>query len=114
MLPLPQLKALAQSLMRTPEYTEMMQHRKKVMENAALGRQMLAFEREHARLMNLNLPAADTSARLKQLFQNYRGFLENKDVQSFMAATHRYQRMISDCVAQLNRFLDINSGIGRY
>jgi cell fate (sporulation/competence/biofilm development) regulator YlbF (YheA/YmcA/DUF963 family) len=110
MKPLKELKELAHALTQTTEYAEMIRYRKKVMENTVLGRQMLAFEREHARLENLNLPAADTSARLKKLYEGCKDFFENADIQNLLAATQRYQRMISDCITYLNRFLDVNNG----
>ncbi|MFZ5974787.1 MAG: YlbF family regulator [Bacillota bacterium] len=109
MIPAQELKALAYALMQTPEYTQMLRERKKVMENAKLGRQMLSFEKEHAQLINLNFPATDMSARFKKLYQNYKEFLDDKDVQAFIAATRRYQSLISDCITQLNRLLDINN-----
>lgn len=109
MLPRKELQELARVLKTVPEYTEMMQQRKKIMSNQRLNRIMISFEREYIWLLNLDLSEEDKAARLKKLYLNYKDFLKQEEVRNFIEATHRYQKIISDCVRFLNGLLDVSN-----
>ncbi|MGI5849335.1 MAG: YlbF family regulator [Christensenellales bacterium] len=109
MVPNKELQELAQALKRSAEYNEIMRLRKKVLEHPRYGRQMLIFEREHGRIHGMNLQAAELSARLKKLYDDFKDLLQEEDVRKFMEAGRAYQKMISESIAYLNRVLD--SGI---
>ena len=109
MIPGKELSDLVRALMQTAEYTEMMRVRKKVMENVQVARQMTAFEREHSRLHAMNLSEAEHTSRLKKLYADYGALLEREDIKGFTAAVRQYQKMVSDCIAYLNRHLNMGS-----
>ncbi|MEZ4357995.1 MAG: YlbF family regulator [Eubacteriales bacterium] len=111
MLPKKELQELARVLKVMPEYTGMVQQRKKIMSDQRLNRMMISFEREYIWLLNANLPDEDKAARFKKLYLNYKDFLKQEEVTSFIEATHKYQKTISECIHYLNVLLDVsNSG----
>ena len=111
MLPRKELQELARALKTTPEYTEMVQQRKKIMLNQRLNRMMISFEREYIWLLNLDLSEEDKATRLNKLYLNYKDFLKQEEVRSYIEATHRHQKVISDSIRFLNGLLDVsNSG----
>lgn len=106
MIPNKELQELAQALKRSAEYNEMTQLRRRVLEHPRFGRQMLMFEREHARLYSLGLQQADIALREKKLYMDYRAMLAEEEVKRFIESTHAYQKMISESIAYLNRLLE--------
>ena len=54
MVPQKELQELARAMKQSDEYMQMMKIRNKIMSEPVLGRQMLAFEREQARLIQSN------------------------------------------------------------
>ncbi len=108
MIPNKELQDLAQALKRSAEYIEMMQVRRRVLENPRFGRQMLMFERERARLYSLGLQREDVAQREKKLFADHRALLAEEEVKRFIEATHTYQNMISESIEYLNRMLEVN------
>lgn len=112
MVPQKELQELARAMKQSDEYMQMIKLRNKIMSEPALGRQMLAFERDQARLIKSNMSDTDVSTRFKQLNTQYKAMLEREDVKGFVTAATRYQKMVTDSFATLNRMLDIN-GTGR-
>lgn len=106
MMPSKELSALVRALMQTPEYTEMMRVRKKVMENMQLARYMNTFEREHARIQGLNITEAERAERLKRLSADYSPMLEREEVKGFTTAVRQYQKMLTESIAYINHHLD--------
>ncbi len=106
MIPNKELQELAQALKRSAEYGEMMRLRRKVMEHPRYGRQMLMFEREHARLYNLGMQQADIELRLKKLYSDYRAVLAEEDVKKFIESTRAFHRMVGESIAYLNRLVE--------
>ena len=112
MVPQKELQELARAMKQSDEYTQMIKSRNKILSDPMVGRQMLAFEREQSRLIQSNVADTDLSTRFKQLNTQYRTMLEREDVRNFVAAASRYQKLVTDSFAALNRMLDIN-GTGR-
>jgi hypothetical protein len=110
MMPQKELQELANALKTTEEYERMIASRRNVMKK--YQQIMTAFEREHAQLYRQKLPEAEMIARLKSLFDKYKDFLGNEDVHKFLEAARAYHRLVSECMAQLNRLLDAE-GPGR-
>jgi cell fate (sporulation/competence/biofilm development) regulator YlbF (YheA/YmcA/DUF963 family) len=108
MIPNKELQELAQALKRSAEYNEMMQLRRHVLEHPRFGRQMLMFEREHARLYSLGLAQAEAELRQKKLYAEYRALLAEEEVKRFIESTRAYQRMVSESIAYLTRLLETN------
>lgn len=106
MIPNKELTELAQALKRSSEYTEMMQLRRRILEHPRLGRQMMMFEREHARLYNLGLQQVDIEQRLRKLYTDYKALLDEPEVKKFIESTHVYQKMIGECISYLNKNLE--------
>lgn len=113
-MPSKELMELVRALTQTPEYTEMMRVRKRVMENMQVARQMSAFEREHARLYGMGISEAERAERLKKLYADYSPLLEREDVKGFTAAVRQYQKMVSESIAYLNRHLDLTNQTRSY
>jgi cell fate (sporulation/competence/biofilm development) regulator YlbF (YheA/YmcA/DUF963 family) len=109
MIPNKELQELAQALKRSAEYSEMMQLRRRVLEHPRFGRQMMMFEREHARLYGLGLPQPEIELRQKKLYADFRALLAEEEVKRFFEASHIYQKMISESITYLNRQLDARS-----
>lgn len=110
MTPNKELQELANALRKTPEYEQMMSRRKDIM--TKYRQMMTGFEREHTQLYRQNLPEADMIARLKALYEKYKGFLEQQDVRGFLEAARNYQKLVSESIAYLNRLLEAD-GPGR-
>lgn len=109
MIPSKELQELAQALKRSAEYVEMMQLRRRVIENPKFGRQMLMFERERARLYSMGLQREEVAQREKKLFADYRALLAEDEVKKFIEATRVYQNMITESMEYLNRLLENRS-----
>lgn len=101
-----ELQQLAAALKSTQEYTKMVALRKKIMADPSMGRLMMTFEKEHMRVLNLDLPEAETAARLQKLYADYASFLEKQDVRDYVKATQDYQIMIAENIKFLNSLLD--------
>ncbi len=110
MVPNKELQELANALKHTSEYEKMMTLRRNVTNK--YRQQMMGFEREHSRLYRQNLPEADMVARLKELYMQYKDFLEKEDVRGFLEAARTYQKLVSECITYLNRLLE-SDGPGR-
>ena len=108
MIPNKELLELAQALKRSAEYTEMMRLRRRVVGHPRYGRQALFFEREHARLYNMGLPEAEMALRIKKLYTDFRDLLQEEEVKRFVESTRIYQKLIMDCIAYLNRNLEVS------
>lgn len=100
-----ELQELAQALKATQEYAEMAALRKKIMGNPALGRQMMSFEREHSRLLGLELSEQEAAQRLDKLYAEYKGFLGHQDVKAYVKSAQGYQAMIAENIKFLNGLL---------
>ncbi len=109
-----QLQELANVLKATPEYTEMVRQRRKIMSNQALNRLMQSFEKEHRRLLNLDLSEKDTAAQLEKLYTDNKRFLENEDIRRYIKTTQNYQRTISENINYLNMLLDTGNVGNQY
>lgn len=114
MLAKKELQELAHVLKTAPEYTEMVRQRRKIMGNPRLSRQMLNFEREHTRLINLNLTVEEVNTRLEKLHEVYKDFFEQQDIKEYIEATQNYQKMIFESIDYLNSLLDISNGSKSY
>ena len=110
MMPNKELQELANALKHTSEYEQMVKLRRNVTNN--YRQHMMSFEREHTRLYRQNLPEAEMVARLKELYVQYKGFLEKEEVRSFLEAARTYQKLVSECIAYLNRLLE-SEGSGK-
>jgi cell fate (sporulation/competence/biofilm development) regulator YlbF (YheA/YmcA/DUF963 family) len=106
MIPNKELQDFARALKQTEEYTLMIKHRSKIMSDPMTSRQMMAFEREQARLIQSNIPETDMATRMKQLHTQYKALMDKEDVKNFLAAAGRYQKMIADSFVALNRALE--------
>lgn len=101
-----QLEELAAVLKAAPEYTEMVQQRGKIMSNPTLSRQLQGFEKEHRRLLSLDLPEKEAAAQFEKLYAGNKSFLENEDIKRYIQAAQNYQKMISDNFNYLNMLLE--------
>jgi hypothetical protein len=101
-----ELQGLAQALKATPEYVGMADQRRKLMRDPALGRQMMSFEKEHTRLLNMDLREEEASSRLDKLYAEYKGFLEHQDVKIYIQAALGYQSMVAENIKFLNGLLE--------
>jgi cell fate (sporulation/competence/biofilm development) regulator YlbF (YheA/YmcA/DUF963 family) len=110
MVPQKELQELANALKKTGEYENMMQNRRNVMNK--YRQMMTGFEREHAQLYRQKLSEEEMISRLKALYAKYQDFLGKDDVLQFLEAARTYQKLVSECVAQLNRLLEAD-GPGR-
>lgn len=113
MLPKKQLQELANALKASPEYTDTMRLRRRIMESA-MGRTMQSFEHEHTRVLNLGLPEKDAAERLKKLYTDYGAFLDQPAVKEYVRASQGYQKTISESFEYLNSLLDMSSPASRY
>lgn len=100
-----ELQELAQALKATREYAEMTSLRKKISGSPALGRQMMGFEREHARLLGLQLSEQEAAQRLDKLYADYKGFLAHQDVKAYVKSAQNYQDVIAENIKFLNGLL---------
>jgi cell fate (sporulation/competence/biofilm development) regulator YlbF (YheA/YmcA/DUF963 family) len=91
-----ELQELAQALKATQEYADMAGQRRKIMRDPSLGRQMQSFEREHTRILNLELGEQEVVTRLEKLYAQYKGFLEHQDVRTYIKSTESYQKMVAE------------------
>ncbi len=114
MLPKKELQDLANALKATQEFNEMVNQRRLIMKNPRLGRVMINFEREHARIMHHDFPEDQVSSHLKKLFNDNKAFLEAGEVKAYMKATQGYHSMVTQCVDYLNGLLDVNQTIKTY
>lgn len=114
MLPKKELQELADALKATPEFSEMVKQRRFILRNPRLGRAMMNFEREHARIMRHDFPEDQVSSHLKNLFNENKAFLEAGEVKAYMKATQGYHNMVTQCVDYLNGLLDVNQSIKPY
>jgi hypothetical protein len=114
MLPKIELQALANALRATQEFNEMINQRRLIMRNPRLGRTLMNFEREHARIMHHDFPEDQVASHLKALFNENKAFLESAEVKAYMKATQEYHQMVTQCVDYLNGLLDINQAIKPY
>jgi cell fate (sporulation/competence/biofilm development) regulator YlbF (YheA/YmcA/DUF963 family) len=106
MLAKKQLQELAIALKATPEYTEMIRQRRKIMSSPPLSRLMQNFEKEHRRLLNLDLPEKEAAAKLEKLYTDNRNFLESEDIRRYIKTTRDYQKMVLENINYLNMMLD--------
>lgn len=111
MIPKPQLHELAKALRATPEYTQMAQLRAQLLSDPQLGRQMQAFEREHAQLLALDLPEEQINKRLKTLYETNKAFLDTPQIKQYSNATQSYHNMIAQSIGYLNDLLDMRQKI---
>lgn len=102
-----ELQQLATALKSAKEYTDMASLRKSIMNSPGLSKLMANFEREHSRLISLNLSDADAAARFKKLYSDYEGFLEKQEIKNYIKATQAYHNMIAENISYLNSLLDI-------
>jgi hypothetical protein len=106
-----QLEELASALKAAPEYAEMVRQRGRIMGNPTLSRLLQGFEREHRRLLGLDLPEKEAAAQFEKLYTDNKNFLENEDIRRYIKAAKDYQKMISENVNYLNMLLEAgNSG----
>lgn len=108
MLPKKELMALAGALKATPEYGDMIRQRRLIMQNPRMGRMVLMFEREHARIMRHDFPEEQAAPQLRSLYNDNKGFLEAAEIKAYMKAAQEYQRMVTQCVDYLNGLLDFS------
>lgn len=109
MIPGRELQELAQALLKTSEYSEMIKSRKKILDNPLLSKQMLEFEKEQIRILNSNMPNENISEQLKRLRVKYRNFIEHSDVGNFINAANACQKMIDNCCVTLNKAIEIHN-----
>lgn len=102
-----ELQELASALKATQEYSELAGRRRKIMSSPGMGRQMQSFEREHTRLLNLELNERDASERLNKLYAEYKSFLEHQDLRAYIKAAHDYQSMVAENMKFLNSLLEV-------
>lgn len=114
MLPKKELQELANTLKATPEFNEMIKQRRLIIQNPRLGRVMMNFEREHARIMHHDFPEDQVASHLKNLFNQNKAFLETAEVKAYMKATQEYHQMVTQCVDYLNGLLDVSQTIKPY
>ena len=88
----------------------MMKHRSKIMSDPMMSRQMMAFEREQARLMQSNISENDLATRMKQLHTQYKPLMDREDMKNFVSSAGKYQKMVTDSFAALNRALEGGTG----
>ena len=110
MLPKKELQELAHALKTTPEYTEMVRRRRRIMGNPRLSRVMMYFEREHARVLHIELSESEYAARLKKLYANYKGFFALEDVRQYIEAAKNYQKIIEQSIDYLYVLMEIKYG----
>lgn len=108
MLPKNELTALASALKATSEYNEVIKQRRSIMKNSRLGRILMNFEREHARIINHDFSEAQVAPNLKNLFSENKAFLETTEIKAYMQAAQEYHHMITQCVNYLNSLLDVS------
>lgn len=114
MLPKKELQDLADALKATAEFSEMVKQRRLILRNPRLGRAMMNFEREHARLMRHDFPEDQVASHMKNLFNENKAFLETVEVKAYMKVTKEYHNMVTQCVDYLNGLLDVSQTIKPY
>ena len=113
MLPKKELQELAGALKASPEYTDTMRLRRRILEGP-MGRTMQGFEREHTRILNMGLPEKEAAERLKKLYTEYSTFLEHAVVKEYAKVSQSYQKTISESFEYLNSLLDMGGPVHRY
>ena len=113
MLPKKELQELAGALRTTPEYTDTMRLRHRIL-GGPMGRTMQVFEREHTRLLNLGLPEKEAAERLRKLYTGYSAFLEQPAVKEYVKVSEGYRKTITESFEYLNGLLDMGGPMGRY
>lgn len=108
MLPKKELQSLADAIKSLPEYTQMIQSRKRIMSAPHLSRIMQLFEREHTYILNLDIPQADIDTKLKKLYNDSRDFLDKPEISEYIKNVQSYHSMVSQSISYLNSLLDIN------
>jgi hypothetical protein len=101
-----ELQELAQALKATQEYAEMANQRRKIMSSQALGRQMQSFEREHTRILNLEISEQEAVGKLDKLYAQYKSFLDHQEVGIYIKAAQNYQKMVAENIKFLNGLLE--------
>lgn len=114
MLPKKELQDLANALKATLEFNEVVKQRRLIIKNPRLGRAMMNFEKEHARIMHHDFPEDQVNSHLKNLFHENKAFLEASEVKAYMKATQGYHNMVTQCIDYLNGLLDVNQTIKPY
>lgn len=113
MLPKKELQELAGALKASPEYTDTLRLRRRIVESP-MGRTMQGFEREHTRLLNLGLPEKEAAERIKKLYADYSTFLEQPAVKEYVKASQSYRKAILESFEYLNSMLDMGGPTSRY
>lgn len=108
MLPKKELQLLAEAIKTQPEYTKMIQCRKKIISAPNIGRMMQIFEREHAHIINLDISQDEIDTRIKKLYSDYKDFLGRPEISEYIKIVQSYHSMISQSIGYLNELLNIN------
>ncbi len=107
MAPKKEIETLAAALKAMPEYREMAARRLRIMNDRKLGATMAGFEREYAHIMSHDMPAEQTEAQLRKLYESRKDFFETAEVKAYMKAANDYHKLVSESVSYLNQLLDV-------
>jgi|GEM_PF-6679295 len=108
MIPVNELKSLANALMNTPEYKNVMRNRNTIKGNPPLYKQTVQMERSRNQVLNSNMPAQQKQRMMAEQMQKYQTLMKNPNVINLSKSMESYQNMFKDCITYINKIIDSN------
>lgn len=106
MIPNKELKQLANALVNSQEFKDMMKFRDKIKQESELYKKTLDFENNRNKIMKSPSNLKDKQELLNELMIKNRDIFSEPNVLRMIDASKKYQRMFNDCIKYLNKNLE--------
>lgn len=106
MIPNKEIKQLANALINSQEFKEMIKFRDIIREKTGLYKRTMDFESHRNKIISSSSRLNDKQELLNELMMKNRDIFKEPEVLKMIEASKRYQRMFNDCIKYLNKSLD--------